>query len=477
MKKIYFLLTFVLFFTYSCELDDNIDPKAPTAVPAETLFTNALIQLVNQVNSPSVNVNISRLLVQYWQQTTYFTESRYNFQDRGIPDGYFRELYRDVLRDLKEAKDLLVVQELTGSLLVEKNNKLATIGILEAYAFQMLVDAFGDVPYTEALLGGDNSTPKYDNDNDIYKSLITNLQANLTQISEGNPGFGGGDLLYGGDMTMWKKFGGSLLLRLGLRASDAMAAEAGQAITAALANGVFESGEGARFSYSGTSPYSNGIHRAFIEGNRKDFLPTNTIIDNMMALEDPRLPAYFTQYEEAYVGAIAGLDGAQSYNNYSHFADRYFDATLEVVLMDYCEVEFFLAEAVEKSLGNVSGSAEDHYNAAISASLDYHGVGGSTDAYLAQDNVAYSTATGDYKQKIGTQKWIALYNRGTESWAEWRRLDYPILNIPEGMTYDNIPNRMPYPYDEGELNGSNYEAAASAIGGDNTTSRVFWDMN
>ncbi len=82
-------LVFVLALGFvSCELPDNIDPKAATDVPVSTIFTNAQLSMINHVDASSQNSNVSRLLVQYWQQTTYFDESRYLFQDRKIPDSY-----------------------------------------------------------------------------------------------------------------------------------------------------------------------------------------------------------------------------------------------------------------------------------------------------------------------------------------------------------------------------------------------------
>ena len=97
--------------------------------------------------------------------------------------------------------------------------------------------------------------------------------------------------------------------------------------------------------------------------------------------------------------------------------------------MDYVEVEFLLAEAAERNLGGVTGAAT-HYNNAILASMAYWGVSDADAAtYLARHAVAYATATGTYKQKIGTQKWLGLFDRGVEGWAEWRRLDYPVLNV------------------------------------------------
>ncbi len=68
-----------------------------------------------------------------------------------------------------------------------------------------------------------------------------------------------------------------------------------------------------------------------------------------------------------------------------------------------------------------------------------------------------------------------MYNRGVEGWAEWRRLDFPILNVPAGMTYGDIPVRYPYPFDENEMNEDNYDAASAAIGGDKATTKLWFD--
>ena len=74
------------------------------------------------------------------------------------------------------------------------------------------------------------------------------------------------------------------------------------------------------------------------------------------------------------------------------------------------------------------------------------------------------------------QKWLALYNRGYEAWTEWRRLDAPSLEAPpEALSV--IPVRYTYPIFEQTLNGANWEAASSAIGGDNVGTKLFWDKN
>lgn len=90
--------------------------------------------------------------------------------------------------------------------------------------------------------------------------------------------------------------------------------------------------------------------------------------------------------------------------------------------------------------------------------------------------VAYATAAGDWKQKIGSQKWIAMFNNGYEGWTTWRLFDLELDGpVVDGVALD-IPTRFLYPVSEATLNGSQYDSAASAIGGDTKTTKLFWDI-
>jgi len=138
------------------------------------------------------------------------------------------------------------------------------------------------------------------------------------------------------------------------------------------------------------------------------------------------------------------------------------------------EAEFYRAEAIERGY-NVPGTAEDHYNNAITASIIYWG-GTAAEAatYLANPLVKYTTAAGSWKQKIGTQKWIALFNRPYDGWVEERRLDFPVLPLPLGAK-SGFPNRLTFPSTEQTTNGAAYTSAASAVGGDKVETKLFWD--
>jgi Starch-binding associating with outer membrane len=187
-------------------------------------------------------------------------------------------------------------------------------------------------------------------------------------------------------------------------------------------------------------------------------------------LDGPRLDNYFT--EDAN-GGYSGGDPGQS-SNYATFSkpdEKITAPDFPGLLLDYSEVEFFLAEAVQRGY-NVGGTAAGHYANAITASIIYWGgTAGEAASYVG--SVPYNPA--NWRQSIGIQKWIALYNRGWDAWIEWRRLDYPKLN-PAANALSDIPLRYPYPVNEQNVNRINYEAAAAAIGGDDVTTKLWWDI-
>ncbi len=474
-KIIYLIYGILLMFVglNSCTLDDNINPKEAPNVTAGALLTNAQIEFVNQYNNMNINYNISRLLSQYWTATTYTNEARYDFQDRGIPDTYVREFYRDVLMDLVRAKEIV---EKSLYPVKRKANMLGILEVMQVATYANLTETFGNVPYSEALEGLKNTTPKYENAATIYKDLFKRLDKAISSFDVKDEGFGGNDLFFGGDVSAWKLYAASLKLRMGMRMADVPSFNSKTIVEEAVKTGVYQDESTSFiFKYIGTAPYINTINQWFVVDNRYDYVPANTIVDKMNDLNDPRRALWFTKHKGEYVGLEYGKEKGGNYSDYSHLSKPFFAPDLPVTIIDYVEMEFFLAEAVERGYA-VGGTAEEHYNNAIKASILYYGgTEAEANAYLAQSSVKYNSAK--WKESIGTQKWIAMYNRGVEGWTEWRRLDYPIFNVPEKMTYADIPVRYPYPYDESKLNPVNYAEAAKAIGGDKPTTKLWWDKN
>ncbi|MCP2045686.1 SusD/RagB family nutrient-binding outer membrane lipoprotein [Pontibacter sp. HSC-36F09] len=475
MKKLIICL-FSLVFMASC-VDDleeyNVDQKQATVVPAVTLFTGATKNLADVLTTPNVNTNNYRFYVQHWTSTQYLDEPRYNMTSRLIPQNMWTTLYRDVLNDFVEAKRI-VTEDATLAEGVKKN-QLAQIEIMEVYTWSVLVNTFGDIPYSEAL-NSQNALPVYDDAQTVYADILTRLETAVAQLDPNTTGFAGsGDILYGGNMANWLKFGNSLKLKLGMVVADVDNARAKALAESAVAGGVISSNaENAAFGYLSAPPNNNPIS-SNVKGplsTREDYVAANTLVDAMNQRNDPRREFYFSQVDGAYAGGKYGFPN--TFTSFSTVSPKIADPTFEALLLDYAEVEFLLAEAVERGY-NVGGTAMEHYNNAVTASITYWGgTAAQATAYLLQPSVNYLTAPGDWRQKIGTQEWIALYNRGYDAWITWRRLDAPTLLPPvEGLT---VPTRLIYPVNEQTLNPANNAAAASAIGGDASSTKLFWDI-
>lgn len=479
MKKYLIIPAIVTLALSSCtdeSYDDlNTDPINPSELPASFLVGNATVSLFNQMASTSVNENVFRLFAQQWTEVTYTNETNYDIKNRGIPDFHWGTIYRDVLLDLKSAKNLV---EADASILEgEKANQLAIIDLLDVYAWQQLVDTFGDIPYSEALMGTENTTPAYDDDAIIYADLLSRVNSSINSIDESSEGFGNNDIIYGGNMTAWKKFGASLKLKIAMQLADVDPSVSQTAAVEAVSTGVFTSNaDNFQIPYASTPPNNNPLYDDLYLSGRNDFLPADTYVDYLNSLNDPRRMVYFDDNlgEGVYVGGIYG--DLNSYPAYTHIGEAFYEPDLPGVLMDYSEIKFLLAEATARGYA-VGGNVETHYNEAITASMEYWGVESSDiSEYLSQSSVAYNSAPGTWKEKIGLQFWIAMYNRGFEGWTVWRKFDAPTLRLP-AATQTPVPFRFTYPAEEQTLNGSNYSAASSAIGGDNLSTKIFWDVN
>ena len=471
MKKL-IIIAFILVGAISCTNDFsewNIDPKKATEVPASTLFSNAERNLVRTMKTQNVNTNIFNFMAQYWTATTYPDESNYDLGSRDVPGNFWNALYTGVLIDLKESSKVLnaTTATLAPALLPKNKNQLAVVSILEVYTYHVLVDVFGDVPFIEAL-DIDNSSPKYDDDTAIYAALFVQLDAAIGNLDASAGSFGSADFIYEGDVSSWEKFANSLKLRMALRVKD------GAKISSAIAGGVFTSNsDNAAFKFLSSAPYSNPLWENLVQSGRSDVLVSDTFVNIISPLNDPRTPAYMDDNQDPYVGGPYGANN--SFAEFTHLGAIFREPAFEGVILDYAEVKFLLAEAAARGLGGVT-TAEAHYNEAITASIEYWVPGADTATYLAQNTVAYDAT--NWEMSIGMQKYIALYSHGFEGWASWRIFGYPTLNAPStahvsaaGM----VPVRFTYPADESQRNGANYEAASTNIGGDKFSTKIFWN--
>ncbi|HEX9511527.1 MAG TPA: SusD/RagB family nutrient-binding outer membrane lipoprotein [Puia sp.] len=475
MKKITLLFICFLCVLTACKKNIaslNVDTKSPVNVPSYTLFSYAQKNLTDLVTTPDQLINVFRLLTQQWTETTYTMESNYQLDASNIPQTWWGVLYRDVLNNLEQAKKLIPAAMAAPAV---ERNQLAITDIMEVYAYSILVNTYGNIPYKQALNPTLYPTPEYEDAKYIYYDLLTRLDTSIAALDPASGSFGTADLILQGDAGRWKLFANSLKLRMAMLIADIDPATAKTKVEQAVSAGVLQSNQdNISFQYLSAPPNTNPLWNYFVQTGRIDIVVASTLADSMNKLNDPRIPFYFTTDASGvnYSGAIPGKN-----NTFANFSKPSAGMTMPgypSLYIDDAETEFLLAEAVARGM-NVGGSVESHYNSAIKASVLYWG-GSLQQAldYLANPKVAYATAAGSsFKEKIALQKWIALYNRGFEAWTEMRRFNYP-TPIPPVSAISGFPVRFRYPSGEPTTNGGNYTKASAAIGGDLMTTKLFW---
>ncbi len=479
LKKIYLLSAIALLSFSACDLEFsqlNNDTKSAVDVPANTVFLAGQKNLVDLYTTSIWTSSPFRVLSQQWTQTANINEARYQFITNNAPAGWWNRIYTTALSNLAEAKRLYASENTTDA--VRKNKELIT-DILEVYAYHLLVNTYGDVPYTEALNRA-IPFPIYDDAKTITTDLIARLDLAINGLDLSAGSFGSVDQIYGGNAAKWKKFAATLKLKLALLIADVDEATAKTKALEAVNSGVFTSNaDNAKFQYiAGVVVNSNPLWQDLVNGTYATYYaPASYFVNKLVELNDPRLPILFTKDPSGgYSGAIAGLGGVNQ--SLSGFSSYWLSATTPGVLLDYSETAFLLAEAVERNIA-VGGTAESHYNDAVTASiLNFGGTDASAATNLSQIKVKYSTATGDWRQKIGYQKWIAFANRNWDSWLEIRRLGYPNINIvsPPQNAVSTLPLRFYYPPVEQNTNTAHWKEAVAKlpVAKDEVTAKLFW---
>jgi len=481
MKKIILILGMAVaaLGVTSCERDTtalNVDPKHPQTLPSYLLLATAQQQQFYYVASPNVNQGNFVFLTQQIAETTYTDETNYDLVTRNQPRNFFNRMYDRVLKNYSDA---MVQLEKEGNTPAVQNNKWATLEISSVYAWEVLVDTYGNVPYSEALKAPEVLSPKYDDAKTIYTSLLTRLDAAIAKINTSESGYSS-DFVYHGDMAKWKKLANSIKLRLAMNLADVDPAASKAAAESAISSGVLASNsdnyamefDGAQFN----SPFFDEL----VASGRFDFVPTKLVMDYMNANSDPRIPVLFNPATDGpNVGQYKGGDFG-SLNTYTYYANlgnpragKYFSsATGPITLLSYAEVMFLRTEAAARGY-NAGGTAATLFSSAIQASMDQYGVS-ATDATAYKAAVVYDAV--NWKASIGKEAFIAMF--GDQAFASWnfiRRLDNPVMVNPANSRLDGVPVRLPYSDQEYVLNPDNVKAAATAIGGDNALTKLFWD--
>jgi len=213
MKPSTLLYLLVSILAASCTksiADLNNNPKAALTVPSSSLFLNGEKNLSDALAGTNVASSPFRVLAQSWTENTYVSEAQYKLTVDNCPQGWWNELYASgtssVLNSLAAAKTTIPT-DITDA--ATQKNALLITDILEVYAYSLLVNTYGNVPYSQAL-NRDIPFPKYDDAKTVYYDLLARLDTAISGLNTGAGSFGGADNIYKGDVTRWKKFAATL---------------------------------------------------------------------------------------------------------------------------------------------------------------------------------------------------------------------------------------------------------------------------
>lgn len=485
MKKIIIGVLGIMTFLVSCDqqLDINRDPDLldPEGVAISSEIAAGIIGITG-AHSSSISF-VGGIWSQFWAQS--LSSSQYRSEDNytiGTNDyGRAWSNTYDALSDIRNAKKIALERENWNYYLI------ATC--LEAYAFQILTDFYGDIPYAEAN-DPTNFTPGFNTGEKVYDLMISDLNNALGRDLEASslPTPGRDDFLFSGNMINWVEFANTLKLKIFLRQTEVRPNVAEAGITAMINTGApfltLDAGVGLGGDvFEDEANLSNPLYESDRrqQNTQNNLRASTTMWSFLTANGDPRLETFY-QTVDTNGDPVGPLDQGDynslappatiSLADISPLAPAYFISAAQSYFMQ--------AEAMERYNGGAG--AKELYDAgvlaAFSKSPDFYdnsmGEGNQTwitsepfdgAPFIASGGAYEYPTAGSFEDKLKSiivQKWISCYpDQGYESFFEQHRTGYPEISpIPqsnesyiagewtysvEGLTGGVFPQRLVYP--------------------------------
>ncbi|MFC3196961.1 SusD/RagB family nutrient-binding outer membrane lipoprotein [Parapedobacter deserti] len=359
--------------------------------------------------------------------------------------------------------------------------------ILDAWISSLLTDMFGDVPYFDSNKGRDFIiTAKFDAQPAIYADLFQKLDSANQLLKLGalpeTDDVRALDPIYNTDPNLWRRFGNSLYLRLLLRVAHKEELDAIDKIKEMIDINPGEyplfrsNADNAILLYTGQQPYITAFHTARDFDFNGDKGYAEFFINNLLTLNDPRLPILATQ---ATLGVYSGMQsgyprGSVPQRESTLHAPMKSNSRLGGNMMNYGELQLLLAEAALK--GYIDKDPTAYYRNGVYAGVEFWDAE-IDDTYF--DNPAANFAEADTDNEklkmIHFQKYLTLLFTDFQQWYEYRRTG--ALDLYRGPGLENngqMPSRLNYPIIVQSLNKANYDAAVAAMGGDSINEKVWW---
>ena len=528
-KSLIYILAATALIVASCTKNFDEINTDPTQANENTFDPNLLLSTAElgytgAISGYSGPILFQSMWVQIFASASY--PSYYSNGDKYVASGntttYQASIWNNAYSaasNAREAQNLIKDKP-------EMSNLGSVATILEIACIQTVTDTYGDCPYSQALQGKSGvALPVYDKQQDIYASMLKRLDSAIAVLDPTKAAPTNDAFSYKGDITKWKKFGYSLMLRLAMRLTKVDEATAKTYAEKAAAGGTLASvDDNAYLLYDKTNGYNNPNSSALtVPSDYIEVRWTNTLINMLKQNKDPRLPVIAevpaagstnaanqslpgnsdtavqmgmpNGYDQnagttdistspGYPGSTGTGDDLNPTGKYSRpKTSLYLSLNAPVFVLTYPESEFLLAEAAARGW-NVGGTAAQHYaNGIVGSLLTYGQFNGTTPISPAdaQEYAAANPLVNNSLEQINDEYWVTtgtLFNFW-EAWSNWRRSGYPVLspvNYVGNFSSGQIPRREPYPLSEATNNGANYNQGVADLGGsDNWVSHVWWD--
>jgi len=458
--------------------DTNLNPGIVAEPITAALFTNVLAGMGGEAWSTTPG-----LYAQIYSETQYTEASRYAKQQLDF-SGY----YSGVLFDLQNIINFNTEKPEKAVAYGSNSNQIAIARILKAWWYLRVIDAWGNVPYSQALKY--NGTIPYDDQQAIYTDLFKELKEAVAQFDGGNSFQG--DILLGGDITKWKKFANSLRVIMGVRIAKADAAKGKAEVLDALASsgGVLTSyTDDVKLAYPGGN-FLNPFYNYYNITQRRDFAVSETLTSFMNTNLDKRVLSYGSV--SSVPGIVKGFPYGLTRTDAVNWSNANVDwariisnsmrtATMPMYILTASQV--WLARAEAAQLGWTADVVATAYANGIEQGWRQWGVYNAADLLVYMADPDISLAGGSVMAKIFRQRWIAAYPDGQEAWDVWREANgggnnYLVLTPAPGSGLQ-IPHRFAISQSQFDLNPANTQAVAAlytASGeSDSQYARIWWD--
>ena len=428
MKKIILTGLIVIFGLAGCNnyFDINQNPNSPTEdeLNPSVLFPGAEMNLANHYGD-YLRI-VGGYFAEHYAQT--FGTSNYLDYSQWImsatrSDRAYSQLSTLCLYNLESVRNMATQTENWSTYLAATT--------LRAFTYQVLVDAYGELPYTEAFQGINNLNPKYDDGQVIYEGILKELDDALAKVDPSDLSDKVCTNFLFGTTTVdeWIQLANAVKLKILMRMSNV--ADVKSQLAALIAEGNFPTQD---VSWSGfwenasgkANPFYQEEFATYFGSTQVNVVGNLAIVQTMQSSDDARLGAMFSKNSSGnFTGAVSGSNFSGSTYTAGYWCRPKISYNTPVYLITVAEIEFFLAEYYARYGG---GDAKAHYQAAVEASFNTLGVSGADQALTD-----YPWDDTNYKQVIGIQKWIALAGvNNFEAWCELRRLKYPAFGSVSG---------------------------------------------